>query len=190
MMGIPMADHPHSTTRKIARRYVYMKWRRLVDPATGEEVRALVACSSVDRRILQARKFRSDGRVRCEIKNPRNEVFHRLVHRFGTFLVMHVDGYEQHVASNGKPDSHAAVKDLQARSGAACERVAYDIDIPGIGMTQVTRNEPRSISFDEMDEDEFQSAFRVMVEYVAEHEYPDLTPEQVADFESLLEEPT
>lgn len=184
-----MTDHPHSTTRKIYRRYVYMKWRTLVDPATGEEVRGLVASSNTDRRILQGRKFRPDGRVRCEIKNPRNEGFHRLVHQFGTFLVTHVDGYGHHLTHNGKPDSHAAVKDVQARSGAACERIAYDIDIHGMGLTQVTRSEPRSISFDEMDEDEFAAAFKVMTEYVAEHDYPDLTQQQIADFESLLEQP-
>jgi hypothetical protein len=182
-----MSDAP--IKKKNHRRYVYMKWRVLVDPNTGEEMRALVACSNTDRRILQARKFRPDGRVRVEIKNPRHEGFHRLVHQFGTFLVIHVEGYGHHVAANGKPDSHAAVKDVQARSGAACERVVYDMEIPSMGMTQVTRTEPRSISFDEMDEDEFAAAFRVMVNYVAENDYPDLDPEQIADFESLLEQP-
>lgn len=176
--------------KKAQRRYVYMKWRRLVDPETGEEVRALVACSQVDRRILQARRFREDGRVRAEIKNPRHEGFHRLVHQFGTFLVMHVPAYSGFIGANGKPDSHAAVKECQARARAGCERVAYDLDIPGMGMMEVTRMEPRSISFDEMDEDEFAAVFRTMYEYVAENDYPDLDPDQVADFESLIEEPT
>lgn len=184
-----MAEQPHSTVRKVSRRHVYMKWRTLVDPHTGEEIRALVACSNVDRRILQGRKFRPDGRVRCEIKNPRNEGFHRLVHQFGTFLVQHVDGYGHHLTGKGTPDSHAAVKDCQARSGAGCERVMYDLDIPGLGMTQVTRMEPRSLSFDEMDEDDFAAVFKGMTEYVAEHDYPDLTQQQIADFESLLEQP-
>lgn len=178
-----------STTKKISRRHVYMRWQVLVDPHTGEEVRALVASSNVDRRILQSRKFRADGRVRCEIRNPRNEGFHRLVHQFGTFLVTHVDGYGHHLTAKGKPDSHAAVKDCQARSGAGCERVQYDLDIPGLGMTQVTRTEPRSISFDEMDEDEFGAVFKAMMEYVAEHDYPDLSPQQIADFENLIEQP-
>ena len=173
---------------KTHRRYVYMKWRRLVDPATGEEVRALVACSATDRGILASRKFRSDGRVRCEIKNPRHEGFHRLVHQFGTFLVMHVASYSNFIAMNGKPDSHAAVKECQARSGAGCERVTYDMDVPGMGMMQVSRMEPRSISFDEMDEDEFESTFRQMMEYTAENDYPDLSPDKVADFESLIAE--
>lgn len=170
-----------------SRRYVYMRWRRLVDPATGEEVRSLVACSQVDRRILAARRFRPDGRVRVEIKNPRHEGFHRLVHQFGTFLVLHIASYGQFVAANGKPDSHAAVKECQARSGAGCERVTYDMDVPGLGMMQVTRMEPRSISFDDMDEDEFAAVFRQMMDYTAENDWPDLDPERVADFESLIE---
>jgi len=184
-----MVDHPHSTVRKVSRKFVYMKWRTLVDPATGEEIRALVACSNVDRQILQGRKFRPDGRVRCEIKNPRNEGFHRLVHVFGVFLVTHVEGYGQHLTAKGTPDAHAAVKDCQARSGAGCEKVVYDLDIPGMGMTQVTRTEPRSLSFDEMDEDEFAAVFKGMADYVAEHDYPDLTQQQIADFEALLEQP-
>lgn len=182
-----MADHPHSTVRKVSRRHVYMKWRTLVDPHTGEEIRALVASSNTDRRILQGRKFRPDGRVRCEIKNPRNEGFHRLVHVFGVFLVQHVEGYGQHLTAKGTPDAHAAVKDCQARSGAGCERVVYDLDIPGMGMTQVTRMEPRSLSFDEMSEDEFQDVFAGMVRYTAENDYPELTPEKIADFEALID---
>lgn len=176
----------NSRPKKAHRRYVYMKWRVLVDPSTGEEIRALVACSATDRRILSSRKFRPDGRVRAEIKNPRHEGFHRLVHQFGTFLVQHVASYSHFIAMNGKPDSHAAVKECQARSGAGCERVTYDMDVPGMGMMQVSRMEPRSISFDEMDEDEFAATFRQMMEHVSENDYPDLAPEQVADFESLI----
>ena len=175
--------------QKRARRHVYMVWRVVADPRTGEEVRALVAASMVDKKILASRKFRPDGRVRCEIRNPRHEGFHRLVHVFGTFLVEMVEGYAQHVTARGKPDSHAAVKDCQARSGAACVRVNYDMEVPGMGLCQVSRWEPSSISFDELSEDEFQDAFMVMVNYTAEHDYPGLTREQVADFESLLEKP-
>ena len=183
-----MTDAPKPKKPKPARRYVYMRWRRLVDPATGEEVRALVACSATDRNILKSRKFRPDGRVRVEIKNPRHEGFHRLVHQFGTFLVKHVEAYSKHITANGEPDSHAAVKDVQAQSGAACQRVSYDLDIPGMGMMQVTRTEPKSISFDEMDEDEFADAFRVMFEHVVDNDYPDLDVQQIEDFESLIAE--
>lgn len=177
------------STRQRPRKYVYMRWKVLVDPRTGEEIRALVACSGTDRKILQARRFPADGRVRVEIRNPRNEGFHRLVHQFGTFLVEHVEGYERHRGANEKPDSHAAVKDCQARSGAACHEVMRDMEIPGIGMVQVKQYEPRSISFDELDEDEFQAAFQRMVDYTAENDYPGLTREQIADFEGLLEGP-
>ena len=177
-----MTDAPPKP--KTPRRYVYMKWKPLVDPSTGESVRGLVACSAVDRAILKARRFRPDGRVRCEIKNPRHEGFHRLVHVFGMFLIEHVDGYEKH----GK-DAHAAVKDCQVRSGAACELQKVDMDVPGIGMCECTVRLPRSLSFDEMDEDEFKSAFDIMVQYTADNDYPGLTSAQIADFESLLESP-
>jgi len=76
---------PERPKKKPARRYIYMRWRTMIDPRTGEEVRALVASSQTDRNILKGRKFPADGRVRVEIKNPRNEGFHRLVHQFGLF---------------------------------------------------------------------------------------------------------
>lgn len=164
-----------------------MRKRLLVDPRTGEEVPALVPSSMTDRRILNARRLPADGRVRVEVRNPRNEGFHRLVHAFGQFLVKYVEGYGHHVTARGKPDSHAAVKDCQARSGAACDTVVMDLDVPGHGMMQVKRYEPRSISFDELDEDEFTSAFRTMYDHVALNDYPDLDPDQIADFEALIE---
>lgn len=168
---------------KPVKRYVYMVWRTMKDPRDGSAVRALVAASAVDLNILKARRFRPDGRVRVEIKNPRHEGFHRLVHVFGEFLIQHVPGYEKH----GK-DAHAAVKDCQVRSGAACELQKVDMDIPGIGMCECGLTVPRSLSFDEMDEDEFKSAFDIMVNYTAENDYPGLRPEQIADFESLMEQ--
>lgn len=173
-----------STTKKISRRYVYMKWRVLPDPRTGEEIRALVACSNVDRRILGKRKFRPDGRVRCEIKNPRNPLFHRLVHGFGWMLIQHVDGFEKH-----GDDAHAAVKQIQGESGAECDQETFVIDLGSLGRHEVKRNIPRSISFDEMDEDRFQAAFKIMVDYTAAHYWPNLTQQQVAEFELLLEQP-
>jgi len=157
----------------------------MIDPVSGEEVKALVPCSATDRQILAGRRFREDGRVRCEIKNPRHAGFHRLVHAFGKFLAEHVESFERHVAPNGEPDAHAALKDVQTRSGAACDRVPYDIDIKGFGVTQVTRMEPRSISFDEMDEDEFSAAFAQMVRYIADNHYPGLTVEKVKAIEDM-----
>jgi hypothetical protein len=173
--------------KKRDRRHIYMRKRLLVDPRTGEEVPALVPSSMTDRRILNARKFPIDGRVRVEVRNPRNEGFHRLVHAFGTFLVMYVEGYGEYLTARGKPDSHAAVKACQALSGAACDIETLDVEIPGHGMTQVRRYVPRSISFDELDEDEFSTAFKVMTDYVAANDYPGMLPEQIADFEALIE---
>ena len=40
---------------------------------------------------------------------------------------------------------------------------------------------------DELDEDEFTSAFRTMYDHVALNDYPDLDPDQIADFEALIE---
>jgi hypothetical protein len=168
--------------QKPARRYVYMAWRKMIDPRTGEEVRALVASSETDRKILRARKFRPDGRVRVEIKNPRNAQFHRLVHAFGMMLIEHVDSFERH-----GQDAHAAVKQVQAESGAECDVEEMTIDLGSLGKHIVKRNIPRSISFDELDEDRFQTAFKIMFDHVAATHWPDLPPDVVCEFEALME---
>jgi len=43
-----------------ARRPVYLLVRKLMDPATGEEIGALVPAHDVDARLLRERKFHMD----------------------------------------------------------------------------------------------------------------------------------
>lgn len=122
----------------------YFVCRLMIDPRTGEEVGCMVPSSKTDRAILRAKKIRIGDRIRMAPKKPRNEKFNRLVHGLGTLVRDQVEGFEHE-------DAHTAIKKLQADSGVMCEPVVYQI--PGLG--NLTRSEPRSIAFDEMEEGEF-----------------------------------
>lgn len=143
---------------KRARRPVYLMVRRLVDPATGEEIGALVPANAIDARLLRERKFVTGREVRAEMKQPRNVGFHRLAHAIGHLLVDNVDGFEAMTA-------HEALKRVQRESGVCCEEM--EIDLGTLGRVPV--KVPRSLAFDELSEDEFRVFFDGITQWIGDH---------------------
>lgn len=144
--------------KKRPRRPVYFRVERLVRPDTGEAVGALVPLSKWDARAMRDRKYSVGAELlRAELKKRRNVKFHNLAHAIGALMV------DQHEAFAGL-SAHDALKKLQAESGAACETVQYDL--PG-GLGKLTRTEPRSIAFDEMDEGEFSEVVQTIYRHIA-----------------------
>jgi len=127
--------------RKRTRRPVYFRVEKLVRPETGELVGALVPRWSADRDQLRARKFVTGAELRAELRRKRNPKFYRLGHALGKFMVEQTEAFAD-------MDAHTAIKRLQMESGICCDRVEYEV--PGIG--KITRTEPWSTSFDDMEE--------------------------------------
>jgi hypothetical protein len=144
--------------------------RRLVDPVTGEQVAAFVAASDADRSMLRERGFRLNTAVRAVLTMPRNPRFNRLVHGLGKAIARNLERF-------AGLQSHAAIKELQTESGAACDETRTPI--PGVG--ELVSRRPRSLAFDEMGEDEFQDFWRQVCAYLIAHDWPSLTPEQVTE---------
>lgn len=143
---------------KRARRPIYLIVRRLVDPATGEEVGALVPAHPIDARLLRERKFTLDREVRAELKQPRNAKFMRLAHAVGNLLADNVEAFQG-------MDGHTALKHVQRESGVACDTVEMDLGPLGkVGVKQ-----PRSLAFDEMEPDEFAAFFDGITAHIGEH---------------------
>ncbi|MGS9822321.1 hypothetical protein ACVN9I_33285, partial [Pseudomonas aeruginosa] len=69
--------------RKRAGRPIYLEFKRMVDPDTGEVRLALVADSGIDKFLLKERGYKAGAKVRAELKQPRDVRKHRLVHRLG-----------------------------------------------------------------------------------------------------------
>lgn len=147
---------------KRARRPIYLTPMRLVDPTTGEEHAALVPAHPIDQRLCRERGYRIGHEYRAEIKAARNAAFHRLAHAIGNLLVDNVEKF------SGK-SGHDALKQVQADSGVFCDVERFVIDLGQFGRHEVERNVPRSIAFDECEEDEFRTFFDGITAYIGEH---------------------
>jgi len=159
------------------RKPVYFRVRRVIDAETGEQIGALVPLTKWDARAMRDRKMHINVELRAELKQRRNVKFHRLSHALGALVV------DQHEAFAGL-SAHDALKRLQAESGAACETVAYDL--PN-GLGTLTRSEPRSLAFDEMDEGEFQQVMQTIVAHIRAKYWPDMTEETIAEMVEMYD---
>jgi hypothetical protein len=158
---------------------VYLVLRRLVDPATGNQVAAFIAASDADRSLLSERGFKLNAKVRADLKQPRNSRFNGLVHGLGRVLAQNIERFA------GKA-SHDAIKALQLESGVCCEVEEYDL--PGLG--RLTRRTPQSLAYDAMGEDAFQAFWRGCCAYLVATDWPSLTEErltEMAEFEAFKE---
>ncbi|EMT5435608.1 hypothetical protein WMR10_001148 [Stenotrophomonas maltophilia] len=140
------------------------------------------AANAVDQRLLRDRKFRVGRETRGELKQPREESQHRLIHKIGHLMVDIVEGGEQLGA-------HDAVKRLQLDADVCCEIVEMDATpviaavldaceaplgagarkvpadaLPEIRTIPVKRAE--SLSFGEMEQARFQELFDGLTEYI------------------------
>ena len=161
---------------KRAKRPVYFTLERLVRPSTGEEIKALVCRSGVDRREMQARKYHVGDEIRAELSKPRNVKFHGLAHALGQLVVDQIEGFSD-------LNAHDALKRLQRESGVQCE--SQEIELPGVG--KITLNVARSIAFDEMDEGEFSELYNGVLEHIKRTYWKGMTEDAIAAFALLTE---
>lgn len=157
----PMTPAAKKIKAKRARRPVYGSWTRVVIPETGEERLAWVAAHPIDSRLLRERGWKRGVECRAEFKRSRNVKFHRLGHAIGNLLVENVEAFRD-------MDGHDALKKVQADSGVCCDVEKLVIDLGTFGRHEVDRNIPRSLAFDEMEEDEFGKFFLGVTSYIAD----------------------
>lgn len=167
---------PRQKAAKRAKRPVYFTLERLVRPSTGEEIKALVCRSGVDRREMQSRKYRVGDEIRAELSKPRNIKFHGLAHALGKLAVDQIEGFSD-------LNAHDALKRMQRESGVQCE--SQEIELPGVG--KFTLNVARSMAFDEMEEGDFAELFEGVVRHIRSKYWPTLTDEQIEQFVLMTE---
>ncbi|MGN6314627.1 MAG: hypothetical protein ACTHMO_12835 [Rhodanobacteraceae bacterium] len=142
--------------RKKDRRALYLRVHRVMIPETGELVGALLPESIVSQREMRERALKTGDVVRCELRKKRNPRYWRLVHALGGLLADQAEGYEG-------LSQHKALKKLQRDANVECDQETFDI--PDLGT--VTRSAPRSLSFDELDEQAFDVAWAQMVAHAS-----------------------
>lgn len=173
------------------RRPILLRLKAMIDPDTGELVKAFIAHDRLDKAMLRERGFHIGEEYRVEIKASRNSKFFRLAHELGGWLAKHVDGFTG-------LSHHAALKKLQEESGIGCHQEAYTMDLGELGKASGTRTVADSLSFDNMTEDVFGELWDGGP--TAHHEggwlgwlrvkkWRDLSPDLIDEVEELIRKP-
>lgn len=150
-----------------------MRCEQLVRASTGEIVGALVPDHAHDAAMLRERKIRKGELVSIEIYRVRNPKFNRYVHAIGQLCIQHIEQFENYT------DAHAVIKRLQIESKTHCDEVA----IQGGFICYI----PRSLSFDNMDESEFNAFVNAICKFICKRYWPEMEPEQVEQMALAME---
>jgi hypothetical protein len=173
--------------RQLRHRPVYFVVRKMMDPASGEEVGCLVPLYPVDNRSMRERGFRVGVQLRAELKQARNPKFNALAHVLGGWLADNTELF----AGNTQ---HDALKLLQELSGIGV--VVERFEIPGWG--NGTRTIAESLNFDDMDEGRFRELWDGGIEahgnggwlgWLRLNVWGALSAEQTVNVERLIEKP-
>lgn len=128
----------------------------------------LVPADSYAESQLRAKGYKIGDVVAAQITKLRNPKFNRLVHRIGQLVVSNIEAFHG-------LDAHTAIKRIQLEGRIECDLIG--INIAGYGM--VEQAIPRSLSFDTMDEAEYQAAAAAMCRHIAKVYWPTLSPEKI-----------
>ncbi len=113
--------------------------------------------------------------VFAQLSKPRNPKYHRLVHQFAIMLANNIEDFEN-------LDPHSILKRIQYEANIGCEEIGAKV--PGVGFVSVRF--PRSMSFESMDQGEFEEIYRAMCRYIAENYWRGMTEEQIAEMAEVM----
>ena len=123
---------------------------------------------------FKAKGLNAGDLVFAEIRKPRNPGYHRLAHALGQIVADNLDEFEG-------MDSHATIKRLQLEAGIGCEAIAYKVN----GMS-IVQSIPLSLSFESMDQSEFESVFMGICRHLAKAYWPSATADEIAAMAEVM----
>lgn len=136
---------------------------------------ALVPADPYAASILRERGYHMNDLLAADLIKPRNPKFNRLVHQLGQLVVANIEAFSG-------LDAHTAIKRLQIEGKVACDEIG--VLVPNYGM--VIQFIPRSLSYQSMDEGEYQQAARGISRTIAERYWTDATPEAIEQMASCM----
>ncbi len=136
---------------------------------------ALVPADPYAASILRERGYHMNDLLAADLVKPRNPKFNRLVHRLGQLVVANIDAFSG-------LDAHTAIKRLQIEGKVACDEIG--ISVPGYGM--VIQLIPRSLSYQSMDEGEYNRAARGISRTIAERYWSGLSEDQIIEMADCM----
>lgn len=135
-----------------------------------------VPADAASNRLLKDRGYNIGDVLSAELKKPRNPKFHRLVHALGTALIENTDDFANYT------DAHVVLKRLQVEANIGCDVMV--INAPGFGMLE--HRTPQSLSFENMEESEFQAVYKGFCDYVIQRYWPSMDPDDIERMASLV----
>jgi len=135
----------------------------------------LIPADSYSESRLRARNYHINDLVAVVVKKLRNPRFNRLLHKIGGLVVENLEAFV-----NYKP--HDALKRLQIEANAGCE----ELKIWRNGKWEFLRI-PNSLSFENMDEGEYQEVARKICHYLHTEYWPSMTPEAIEQLANQYE---
>ena len=169
-MSVPHFDADGSAVRGV---YVAMSKRERIYFRVSKG--ALVPADNYVASRLRERGYHLNDLLAANLTKPRNPKFNRLVHRLGQLVVANIEAF-------AGLDAHKAIKRLQIEGKVACDEIG--IMVANYGM--VIQLIPRSLSFESMDEGEYQEAARGISRTIAARYWPDLDPEQIEEMAEAM----
>jgi hypothetical protein len=130
---------------------------------------ALVPADGFTTERLRAKGYRSGDVLTATLRKPRNPPFHRLAHAFGALVSQNIERFSG-------ANAHQVLKLVQYEADIACDRMM--VNLKDFGMVEV--RQPRSLSFESMDDGEFTEVFKAMCKHVSEIYWHDCTPDEIA----------
>lgn len=198
-----MADQLAQRRSRRDPRHVMFKVERVVLEATGELVGALVPRFATDQRVMRDRGYRVGDSLRADLSKPRNLSQHRKAHLLGSLVVAQISGFDS-------LDSHAAIKRLQREAGVCCDIEQIEASpvvdaiisaaegllgtaaarmlgsvLPDIRTIDVLV--PRSLSFDRMEQGEFELFYRGICQHLCDRYWPQCDADQIEGMAELME---
>jgi hypothetical protein len=116
---------------------------------------------------LRSRSYKSGDVVSVSITKLRSPGFNRLAHKIGQLVVASIDAFQG-------IEAHQALKRLQLEANAACE----EIMINDAGKDVLVRL-PKSLSFESLDEGEFNQAIKKICNHIVDRYWRTETPEAI-----------
>ncbi len=171
----PEPDKKPKPKKKEARP-IFLVVRKMVDPATGEEVGCYVPANQGSRDEGKRRKYTVGTRLKAELTRPRNILFWRKAHVLAELCIEHIDAFTS-------LDQHAALKKLQLGADAECDHI--DFLIPG---NPIRYRQARTLAFDSMDEGVFTQVYDKIVEHIKDRYFPEWDDDQMQQLIDLTDQ--
>lgn len=132
---------------------------------------SLIPASNYAKSLLQQRNFKDGQVVRAELSKLRSNGLNKHAHNIANLCIDHIDDFKEYVNR-----AHDALKRLQLESGAECDELM--IRIAGLP-EKVIAKQARSLSYENMGEERFQDAIKVICRHICDVYWQKCTPDQV-----------